>query len=136
MHCRRDNSVELTGAAILHRLHINSTKDDTITVWNSHLNAICDQLHQSVSNTLQTVLHTYPPDNIGQSNDITDTCLLTAAYASMVVICYTLNMSYGALVLQGDMILNKPLITDLLQHHEQQQIIIDKQLCHSIFLNI
>ena len=47
-----------------------------------------------------------------------DTCFTTAAYASKVAIHHTLNMSPGALVFQRDMILNVPLITDLLQLRE------------------
>ena len=37
-------------------------------------------------------------------------------------------MSPGALVFQRDMILNIPLITDLLQLYERRQIIIDERL--------
>ena len=32
------------------------------------------QLDQSISNTLRTMLHTYPPNTIDQTNDIMDTC--------------------------------------------------------------
>ena len=74
------------------------------------------------------MIHTYPPDNIDQIDNIMDTCFATAAYASKVAIHFTLNMSPGALVFQRDMILNIPLITDLLLLHERQQIIIDDRL--------
>ena len=57
-----------------------------------------------------------------------DTCFATAAYASKVAIHYTLNMSPGALVFQRDMILNIPLITDLLHLHKQWQIVFDEIL--------
>ena len=64
------------------------------------------------------MLHTYPPNNIDQTNDIMDTCFATATDASKVAIHCTLNMSPGALVFQRDTILNIHLITDLLQLHE------------------
>ena len=73
------------------------------------------------------MLHRYPPDNIDQINDIIDTCFATAAYASKVAIHCTLNISPGALVFQQYMILNIPIITDLLHLHERRQIIIDEQ---------
>ena len=57
----------------------------------------------------------------------------TAAYASKVAIHCTLNMSPGALVFQRDMVLNIPLITDLLHLHEQRQVIIDDRLQQRIF---
>ena len=100
-------------------LCVNGIKDVTTTVKNSQANVICEQLHQSISITLQTMLHTYPPDTIYKTNDIMDTCFATAAHASKVAINCTLIMSPGALVFQRDMILNIPLITDLLQLHEQ-----------------
>ena len=109
-------------------LRANGIKDVTTTVKNPQANAICERLHQSISNTLRTMLHTYPPNNIDQTNDIMDTCFATAAYASKVAIHHTLNMSPGALVFQRDMIPNIPLITDLLQLHERRQIIIDERL--------
>ena len=126
--CVHNNGGEFTGAAFSHMLQANGIKDVTTTVKNPQANAICKQLHQSISNSLQTMLHKYPPNNIDQSNDIIDTCFATAAYASKVAIHRTLNMSPGALVFQRDMILNIPLITDLLHLHERRQIIIDERL--------
>ena len=109
-------------------LPVNGIKDVTTTVKNPQANAICECFHQCIRNTLRTMLHTYPPNNIDQINDIMDTCFATAAYASKVAIHCTLNISLGALVFQRDMILNIPLITDLLHTHEQQQVIIDDRL--------
>ena len=105
-------------------LHVHGIKDVTTTVKNPQANAICERRHQSISNTFQTMLHTYPPNTIDQINNIIDTCFATAAYVSKVAIHCTLNMSPGALVFQRDMILNVPLITYLLHLHEQQQQII------------
>ena len=109
-------------------LQVNGIKDITTTVKNPQANAICERFHQSISNTLRTMLHTYSPNNIDQINDIMDTCFATAAYASKVAIHRTLNVSPGALVFQRDMILNIPLITDLLHLHERRQIIINDRL--------
>ena len=65
-------------------LQVNGIKDVTTTVKNPQANAICERFHQSISNMLRTMLHTYPPNNIDQINDIMDTCFATAAYASKV----------------------------------------------------
>ena len=109
-------------------LQINCIKDVTTTLKNPQANAICKQFHQSVSNILCTMLHSYPPNNIDQINVITDICLATTAYASNVAIHCTLNISPGALVLQRDMILNIPLTTDLHHLYERHQTIIDECL--------
>ena len=70
----------------MHMLHANGIKDVTTTVKNPQANAICERLHQSISNSLRTMIHTYPPNNMDQINDIIDTCLATAVYASKVAI--------------------------------------------------
>ena len=113
------------GAAFSHMLYANVIEDVTTTIKNPQANAISEQLHQPISNSLQTMIHTYPPDNIDQINIIMDTSFATAACAYKVEIHCTLNMSPGALVFQRDMTLNTPLITALLHPHKQKQIIID-----------
>ena len=112
-------------------LCVNGIKDVTTTVKNPQANAVCERLHQSIIDTLWTILHTYLPNNIDQSIYIMDTSFATAAYAFKVVIHCTLNVSLGAILFQRDMILNIPLITDLIQLHEQRHIIIDEQLQHA-----
>ena len=64
------------------------------------------------------MLHKYPPSNIDKINDNMDAYFATAAYTSKVTIHCNLNMSSGALVFHRDMILNIPLITDLLHLHK------------------
>ena len=100
-------------------LCVNGIQDVTTTIKKPQAIAICEQLHQSLSYTLQTMLHTYPPDNIDQSDEIMNTCFATATYTSMVANHCTLNMSPGAIIFQRDMILNMHCITDLLYLHKQ-----------------
>ena len=126
--CIHDNGGEFTGAAFAHVLHANRMKDIPATVKNPQANAICEPLHQSVSNTLQSMLSAYPPNNIEQTNDIMATGFATAAYASKVAIHCTLFISPGALVFHRDMLLNIPLLADIHQFHTRQQIIIDECL--------
>ena len=129
--CIHDNGGEFTGAAFSHMLHANGIKDITTTVKNPQADAICKCLHQSISNTLWSMLCAYPPNNTEQTNDIMDTCFATAAYASKVAIHCILNISPGALVFHRDMILNIPLLADLHQLHKRRQIIIDERLRHA-----
>ena len=62
-------------------LTINGIKDVTTTIKNPQANAICKQLHQTISSNLRATLHHYPSQN-PQANDIIDTCFAAAAYAS------------------------------------------------------
>ena len=76
-------------------LTVNGIKDDTTTIKNPQDNAICEQLHQTISSNLRAILHNHPPQNHTQVNDIIDTCFAAAAYASKVTIHCTLNTSPG-----------------------------------------
>ena len=126
--CIHNNGGEFTGVAFSHMLHANGIKDVTTTVKNPQANAVCERLHQSISDTLRSMLRAHAPSSIDQSNDIMDTCFATAAYASKVAIHCTLNISPGALEFHWDMILNIPLLADLHQWHARLQIIIDERL--------
>ena len=54
-------------------LQANGIKDVTSKVKNPKGNAIHERFHQSISDTLRTMLHTYPPTNMEQTHDILDT---------------------------------------------------------------
>ena len=86
--CIHDSDREFTGAAFSHMLHANGIKDITTIVKDPQTNAMCERLQQSVSNTLQSMLCAYPPNNIEQTNDIMDTCFATAAYSICLWIFY------------------------------------------------
>ena len=52
--CIQDKGGELTGIPFIHMLVLNGIKNGTITVKNPEVNAICERLHQSISNSLST----------------------------------------------------------------------------------
>ena len=116
--CIHDNDGEFTGVPFLCMLTVNGIKDVTTTINNPQANAICEQLHQTISSNVRAILHHYPPHNLPQANDVIDTCFAAAAYTSKTAIHCTLNVSPGALVFHRDMILNIPLITDLQLLHK------------------
>jgi hypothetical protein len=44
-------------------------------------NAICERMHQMVTNVLRTLVHTNPQRNMTQARDIIDDALATAMHA-------------------------------------------------------
>ena len=76
-------------------LTVNGIKDDTTTIKNPQDNAICEQLHQTISSNLRAILDHHSPQNPPQVNDIIDTCFAAAAYAFKAAIHHTLNISPG-----------------------------------------
>jgi hypothetical protein len=77
-----------------------------------------------VGNNIRTLIHATPPENVQEANDIVDTCLASAAYASRATIHHTLQMTPGSLVFHRDMVLPIQTFSDwnLLQQRKQRLI--------------
>jgi hypothetical protein len=68
-------------------LEIFSIKDVCSTSENPQSNAICERMHQTVTNVLRRLVHTNPPQNMTQARDI---ALATAMHAMQATIATTL----------------------------------------------
>ncbi len=79
---------------------------------NPQSNAICERMHQSVTNVLRTLVHTNPPQNMTQARDIIDDALATAMHAMQTTIATTLGRTPAALAFAWDKFLNVLLIAD------------------------
>ena len=99
-------------------LYQHGIKDVAITIKNPQANAICERTHQTVGDVLRTLMHAHPPQNIQQAHNMVDTALATAMHATRAVVHKTMRVSSGALVYHRDMILDIPLVADLLHIQE------------------
>ena len=95
---------------------------------NPQSNAICEQMHQTVSNVLRTLVHTNPPQNMASARDIVDDALATAMHAMQTTVATTLGSAPGSLAFARDMSLNVTLIADwqsiarLGEHHVNESL--------------
>jgi transposase InsO family protein len=105
-----------------HHIHPSMT-----TVKNPQANAICERLHQTVSNALRPVLHAHQPNNEDEAALIMGTDLQTSAYSARAAIHGSLKITPGALVFHRDMILNIPIIADLELLRQRRQALIDEE---------
>jgi hypothetical protein len=64
---------------------------------NPQSNAICEKMHQTVTNVQRTLVHTNPPQNMTQARDIIDDVLATAMHAMQTTVTITLGSTPGAL---------------------------------------
>jgi hypothetical protein len=78
-------------------LEIFSIKDVCSTSKNPLSNAICERMHQTITNVLRTLVHNNPPQNMTQARDIIDDALATAIYAMQTTVATTLVSTPGAL---------------------------------------
>jgi hypothetical protein len=63
---------------------------------NPRSNAICERMHQTVTNVLRTLVHTNPPQNMTQARDIIDDALATAMHAMQTTVATTLGSTPGS----------------------------------------
>jgi hypothetical protein len=85
-------------------------------------------MHQTITNILRPFFHAHFPPTAQAANDVIDTALATASYASRASLHRSLNVSPGTLVFHRDMLLNIPLIADLTMIRERRQVLIDENL--------
>ena len=97
------------------------------TVKNPQSNAVAERLHQTVTNILHSTLYANPPDNQLEAELLVDTALQKAAYAMRATVHTTLKATPGSLVYQRDMILNIPVVADLLNITARRQQLIDER---------
>jgi hypothetical protein len=112
VRCLHDKGGEFIGKNFQWLLEIFNIKDVCSTSKNPQSNAICERMHQTVTNVLRTLVHTNPPQNMTQARDIINDALATAMHAMQTTVATTLGSTPGALAFARDMFLNVPLITD------------------------
>jgi hypothetical protein len=69
-------------------------------------------MHQTINNVLRILVHTNPPTNVTQAQDIIDDSLATAMHTMQTTIATSLGSTPGALAFTQDMFLNVLLIVD------------------------
>jgi hypothetical protein len=112
VQCLHDKGGEFFRQNFQWLLEIFSIKNVCLASKNPQSNAICERMHQTVTNVLRTLEHTNPPRNMTQARDIIDNALTTVMHAMQTTIATTLGSTPGALAFAQDMFLNVPLIAD------------------------
>ena len=78
--CVHDNGGEFVGWEFQEFLDKCNVKDIPTTSRNPQASSICEQMHQSVGNILQTLLHRDPPKNVTKANELVDEALSIAQH--------------------------------------------------------
>ena len=111
--CVHDNAKEFIGSDFVRLLAQMGFKDVCTAVRNPQSNVICERMHQTIGDILQVVLHTIPPQNMDDANQVMDNTLATAMHATRCAVSGPIWTSPGALVYGRDMIMDVPLIANL-----------------------
>jgi hypothetical protein len=83
-------------------------------------------MHQAVGNTLRVLNTLNPPAGVTSLNELVDTALANAMYATRAAVHGTLKATPGSIAFSRDMILDIPFIADLQLLQEKRQQLIDK----------
>ena len=126
--CIHDRGGEFIGQEFQALLQQVGVADASTTSRNPTANAICERLHQTVANVLRATLLHNPPQNMIQAEAILDNALATAMHVTRVAVNKTLGNSPGGIVYQRDMLLDIPLVTDMVLVQQRRQMLIDDNL--------
>jgi hypothetical protein len=85
-------------------------------------------MHQAIGTTLLVLSTMAPPQGIAQAEQLVDTAIADAVYATRCTYNSVLKITPGGLAFGRDMILNIPMITDLQQLQKRRQELIDRRL--------
>ena len=100
----------------------------TTTSHNPQANSVCERMHQTVGNILQTTLHSLNPQTTEDAEFIIDHALVSTMHATRCSVNRIHKESPGALSFHRDMILDIPIIADLQGIQSRRQTMIDNNL--------
>ena len=126
--CIHDNGGEFIGNVFQLMLQQAGVEDAPTTSRNPQANAICERMHQTVANVLRSVIQLRKPLNREQAVQYLDNALATAVYASRVSVSRSLGVAPGSLAFHRDMLVDLPLIADLVTIQQNRQALIDENL--------
>ena len=129
VRCVYDQGGEFIGLAFQQMLENNGIDKVPITSMNPQANGIIERVHQSIGNVIRTMELINPPTDHLAANDMMDDILATAMHATRVASSQALDYySPGALAFHRDMMLDIPLIADLINLHKNRQLQVNEQL--------
>ena len=98
------------------------------TVKNAQSNGICEQMHQTMLNVLKVYAKTQLIDTFNDAEHVMDHVIAASIHATCCAVNHTMQHSPGEIVFQRDMLLDIPMIADLVAIRERRQLLIDENL--------
>lgn len=123
-----DQGGEFTGYHFQEMLRRHGIDDRPTTSKNPQANSVCERMHQAIGNSLRVLSTLQIPAGAVDANQLVDTAIAEAVYATRCTYHSTLETTPGGLAFGRDMILNIPLNTDLQLLRQRRQQLIDDRL--------
>ena len=127
--CIHDQGGEFIGADFQYKLQQWDIQDSPTTSKNATANAICERMHLTVGNILRTRFNNNAAPNIQVAEDAVKDALAACCHAMRCAVSKALiNNTPGEVVFGRDMLLNIPVIVDLLAIQDKRQLMINENL--------
>jgi len=120
-----DQGSEFVGFGFQQLLQNEDITPVPTTVKNPQANAICERLHKTVENSLNTYLRHQVPANVASATELIDALIAAAQRAIRSAVHSTMKISPGSLVFHRDMLLPIPIMADYNLLRERRQALID-----------
>jgi transposase InsO family protein len=120
-----DQGTEFVGFRFQQLLQQEGITPVPTTVKNPQANAVCERLHKTVEDSLNTYLRHQVPEDVSTATELIDALLAAAQRAIRAAVHSTMKISPGSLVFHRDMMLPIPIMADYNLLRERRQVIID-----------
>jgi hypothetical protein len=115
MSCVHDPGLEFLGWNFQEMLlYRNNILSRCTTTKNPQANAICKQMHQSISNSLRVLKQWNPPAGLNNTHALVDAALANAMYATRASFHSSLKTTHGVLAFHHNIVMNIPLMSNLM----------------------
>ena len=88
-------------------------------------------MHQTVATILKTTIEVLPPKNVDNVNNLVEDALAAAMHSLLATVSTTLKATPGWLSFSREMLMNVPLIADLLAIQNHREQLVNKALLKS-----
>jgi len=127
--CIFDQGGEFIGVHFRSLLERHGIHASPTTSKNATANAICERMHLVVANILRTRFNTHMPPTFTTAAQVVDNALAACCHAMRCSVSKSLsNNTPGEVVFGRDMLLDIPVIVDLLRIRNNRQLLIDENL--------
>ena len=127
--CIHDQGGEFIGEEFQRKLVQWGIDDVPTTSKNATANAICERMHLTVGNILRTRFNNNVAPNVAEAQQAVKDALAAANHAMRCAVSKSLaNNTPGEVVFGRDMLLNIPVIIDLMDIQNKRQLQIDENL--------
>lgn len=125
LRCVHDQGPEFVGSPFQTMLTTNGIQAVPTSVKNPQANAVCERMHKTVQDMLNTTLR-HEHQDVATVLELIDKCIASAIRALRAATHHTMQISPGAIVFHRDMMLPIPILADYNLLRQRRQAVIDE----------